>query len=80
MAVRGRNLEGTAKGAKKRQQLGDGAQGALSEEGELQTLCGRLLAQSVQGLENKVRILKTKTSLSVNVHRNRVLIHMTSLP
>ena len=35
MAVVGVGLEGTAKGAEERQQLGDGGQGALSQEGEL---------------------------------------------
>lgn len=44
-------LEGTAKGTEERQQLGDGGQGALSEEGELQMLCGRFLTQTIQGLQ-----------------------------
>lgn len=44
-------LEGTAEGAEERQQLGDGGQGALSEEGELQMLCGRFLTQTIQGLQ-----------------------------
>lgn len=51
MAVGGRALEGTAKGAKERQQLGDGGQGVLSEEGELQMVCGRFLTQPIQCLE-----------------------------
>lgn len=43
VVVVGLALEGTAKGTKERLQLGDGGQGALGEEGELQTLCGRFL-------------------------------------
>lgn len=43
MVVGGVALEGTAKRTKERQQLGNGGQGALSEEGELQMLRGRFL-------------------------------------
>lgn len=47
VTVRGRGLEGTAKGAKERQQLGDGGQRPLSEEGELQMLRGRFLTEPI---------------------------------
>lgn len=53
MGVRGRDLEGTTKGAKERQQLSDGGQGALCEEGELQMLCGRVLTQPIQSLKTQ---------------------------
>lgn len=43
MAVRRLALEGAAESVEKRQELGDGGQGALSQEGELQGLRGRLL-------------------------------------
>lgn len=43
MVIGGVGLEGTAKRMKERQQLGNGGQGALSEEGEFQRLCGRFL-------------------------------------
>ena len=56
VGVRGRALEGAAKGAKERQQLGDGGQRALGEEGKLQTLCGRFLTQPIQCLEEQVRV------------------------
>lgn len=36
----GTGVERGAKGAKERQQLGDGGEGVLSEEGELQGICG----------------------------------------
>lgn len=51
VATKGRSLEGTAEGAKKRQQLGDGAQGALGEEGKRQRLRRRFLTQPIQCLE-----------------------------
>lgn len=55
----GRGLERTAKCAQERQQLGDGGQRALSEEGELQMLCGGFLAQFIQSLkESESRELK----------------------
>ena len=51
VAVGRRALEGTAQGAEERQQLGDGGEEVLSEEGELQMLCGGFLTQPVQSLE-----------------------------
>lgn len=52
-AVGRRALEGAAKGAEERPQLGDGGQGALGEEGELQRLRGGFLTQPVQCLEDQ---------------------------
>lgn len=60
MAVGGRALERTAKGAKERQQLGDRVQGALSEKGELQMLCGRFLTQPMQCLEKQTIIIRVR--------------------
>lgn len=40
------------KGAKERQQLGDGGEGALREEGELQMLSRSFLTQLVQCLKS----------------------------
>lgn len=53
LAGGGRGLEGAAKGVKERQQLGDGGQGALSEEGKLQVIRGGLLSQPVQCLKKQ---------------------------
>lgn len=50
MAVRRLALEGAAEGLEERQQLGNGGQGMLSEEGKLPVLRGRLLTQTVQWL------------------------------
>lgn len=53
VAVGRRALEGTAKGLQERQKLGDGGQGALGEEGELQMVCGRFLTQPGQSLKRQ---------------------------
>lgn len=65
MAVRRLALEGAAESVEERQQLGDGGQGTLSQEGELQVLRGRLLTQTIQRLgkcrqsQRKKRIART---------------------
>lgn len=50
MAVRRLALEGAAESVEEWQQLGDGGEGTLGQEGELQGLRGRLLAQAVERL------------------------------
>lgn len=66
MVVGGVALEGAAKGTEERQKLGNGGQGALSEEGELQAVCGRFLIQAIRCLEKQQDNIIRPTKLQIN--------------
>lgn len=80
VAIRRRSLEGTAKGAKERQQLGDGAEGALGEERKLQMLRGWFLTQPIQSLEQKVRTSWSEWERGNFTQQDTLQSHLRSYP